>query len=110
VSAVAAAQSTAERDEVLKSREAAMARREQALAEQQRVLAEQLRLLGGDTREFRRHTTSTWPPLAAYPRPANPVIRNTLTAFTTEPTGARGWWARVRRLLGGPEPAFDEQP
>jgi general secretion pathway protein A len=111
LSATAAAQAAAERDSALRAREAAMARREEALVEQRRVLAEQLRLLGNEGREVRGGNGSAWPPIAAYPRPADAAhAPTTLTAFSPESPIGRGLWSKVRRMLGAvPEAAFDER-
>jgi hypothetical protein len=92
-------------EHVLREREAALTERERALAEQRRVVAEQLRL--------QRHAEmspdvapapgGSWPPVAvAHPTAPSKFV----TAFDPEPSPSV--WRRLRRAIGGPAPALDE--
>jgi hypothetical protein len=94
----------------LAAREARLAARERELAEQQRILTEQYRLL--KARESRSAATApaaTWPPK----QPAVTVPSGATTVRVAAPAGVRlgvshhplrtpvGFWARVRRAMGG---------
>jgi putative secretion ATPase (PEP-CTERM system associated) len=102
---LAAEEGREERERTLHAREEAVTRREVALAEQRRVLTEQYRLLGANRQHqpHARSSAASWPPAPAGQQPTPAAA-----SFAADSSGRR-LWSRVRRVLGVPTPALDEQ-